>query len=432
MSNTQSYEGPHLEPLLERVRDEHGSSARILSVDKVRSGGVGGFFQRERFEVRVEHDTDGSEAPTEARVARDPDASRSEPTVGPAPTTPTTAAAPVSILDLAASIDADERAGHPTPSTFQPAFQEILARVTHTLGDAPAPPHGDLGAPRPGPDPSARNAPDAAFADADAASTEHDPACLPLDPAPGSTPRPDRRTSVTSVVATLDTLDTLDTPDTLDAGHRAVVALGLPFALVPPASTATRNLRRALIQRLTLLPKVPALPREPGAVIAVVGPADEALLQGARLAVELSLDGDGVVLASREEHLGIPAWLHVRDAATVRNRRRAWFRRNGPVVVAVDAPVSSDGDRWAPDVLAALEPTMVIGTVDARRKTEDVDEWTRQVGGLDAVMIENLRATVSPGALLQLGFPVMTIDGLVATPARWADVLTRRLALAAA
>jgi hypothetical protein len=49
-------EGPELEPLLVRVRSELGSSARIVQAEKVRSGGVAGFFARERYELTVEVD----------------------------------------------------------------------------------------------------------------------------------------------------------------------------------------------------------------------------------------------------------------------------------------------------------------------------------------------------------------------------------------
>ncbi|CAA9427719.1 MAG: hypothetical protein AVDCRST_MAG35-2399, partial [uncultured Quadrisphaera sp.] len=44
-------EGPAIEPLLQRVRTEHGSSARIVKAERVRVGGIGGFFAQERFEV---------------------------------------------------------------------------------------------------------------------------------------------------------------------------------------------------------------------------------------------------------------------------------------------------------------------------------------------------------------------------------------------
>ncbi|WP_430780645.1 hypothetical protein [Actinoplanes sp. G11-F43] len=47
-------EGPAIEPLLAQVRDEYGSSVRIISADKVRSGGIGGFFAKQHYELSVE------------------------------------------------------------------------------------------------------------------------------------------------------------------------------------------------------------------------------------------------------------------------------------------------------------------------------------------------------------------------------------------
>jgi len=47
-------EGPDLEELVEQVRQEFGSRARIVRAERVRSGGFAGFFARERFEVTVD------------------------------------------------------------------------------------------------------------------------------------------------------------------------------------------------------------------------------------------------------------------------------------------------------------------------------------------------------------------------------------------
>ena len=47
-------EGPQLEPLLSQVHDEYGGRARIVAANKVRTGGLAGFFARERFELSVE------------------------------------------------------------------------------------------------------------------------------------------------------------------------------------------------------------------------------------------------------------------------------------------------------------------------------------------------------------------------------------------
>ncbi|MEU7903125.1 hypothetical protein [Actinoplanes sp. NPDC049118] len=61
-------EGPAIEPLLAQVRDEYGSSVRIISADKVRTGGFGGFFAKQRYELSVEvPDPDERQEPPQSR-----------------------------------------------------------------------------------------------------------------------------------------------------------------------------------------------------------------------------------------------------------------------------------------------------------------------------------------------------------------------------
>ncbi|MFC3740207.1 flagellar biosynthesis protein FlhF [Paractinoplanes deccanensis] len=65
-------EGPAIEPLLAQVRDEYGSRVRIISADKVRSGGVGGFFAKQHYELSVEvpdANEDGNDMPQRAKTA---------------------------------------------------------------------------------------------------------------------------------------------------------------------------------------------------------------------------------------------------------------------------------------------------------------------------------------------------------------------------
>jgi hypothetical protein len=50
----RKFEGPSLDDLLEHVYRECGSQARIMEANRVRRGGLGGFFARERYEVLVE------------------------------------------------------------------------------------------------------------------------------------------------------------------------------------------------------------------------------------------------------------------------------------------------------------------------------------------------------------------------------------------
>ncbi|NAZ77949.1 hypothetical protein GTQ99_21425, partial [Kineococcus sp. T13] len=47
-------EGPDLQELLAQVREEHGGAARVVRAERIRSGGVAGFFTKERYEVTVE------------------------------------------------------------------------------------------------------------------------------------------------------------------------------------------------------------------------------------------------------------------------------------------------------------------------------------------------------------------------------------------
>ncbi|MDZ4826753.1 MAG: hypothetical protein SGJ13_09885, partial [Actinomycetota bacterium] len=48
------FEGEVLEDLLDRVRSEVGPGARIVAANRVRKGGLGGFFAKEHYEVLVD------------------------------------------------------------------------------------------------------------------------------------------------------------------------------------------------------------------------------------------------------------------------------------------------------------------------------------------------------------------------------------------
>ncbi len=51
-------EGPDIESVLGRLREDHGPDAKIVQAELVRSGGFGGFFAKRRYEVTVEVDDD--------------------------------------------------------------------------------------------------------------------------------------------------------------------------------------------------------------------------------------------------------------------------------------------------------------------------------------------------------------------------------------
>ena len=182
----------------------------------------------------------------------------------------------------------------------------------------------------------------------------------------------------------------------------------------------------ALVRLLERLPSAPSLPRTQGAIVAVVGDRQPATEIAATLADQLGIPVGDVVIAGRGRT------ADVRTADDADERRRAWRRRKRPTVVVVDAPFGVAGDPWAADILAAFEPVLAMGQVDAGRKPEDVRAWAEGLGGLDALAVDDLDATTTPAAVLGVGLPVALLDGAPATPARWASLLTDRLAALAA
>ena len=88
MPRLQTFEGDGLEAVLARVKSEAGPNARVLEAKKVRDGGLGGFFSKERFVLTVEV----------------PDAPAKRPRPRPQPEQPApelSTAPPSSILELA-------------------------------------------------------------------------------------------------------------------------------------------------------------------------------------------------------------------------------------------------------------------------------------------------------------------------------------------
>ena len=59
-------EGPDIESVLSRLRDDHGPDAKIVQAELVRTGGFAGFFAKRRYEVTVEVDDEVVTGPVDA------------------------------------------------------------------------------------------------------------------------------------------------------------------------------------------------------------------------------------------------------------------------------------------------------------------------------------------------------------------------------
>jgi len=470
-------EGPELEPLLARVRSELGPRARVVHAEKVRSGGVAGFFATQRFELTVEVDTslpgappvDEAAAPAIAAVADEPEQRLPALLAGltAAPPTRTAAAAAHAYAACAPALS-------PVPEPREELPSLLTAALAGPAAAPPPPPHAPRDAP------AALDTAPAAFApyafpqvvDAPAAV---DPPCSVLELADRvsadeagavvSTESPsfaallsrlgddigalgedvpDERTAGRVLLAQpagpcpADTRAGAEHPPTsptlpdaadVQSGPAAELArLGLPSHLRP--SGVGEALHTALRASLSGLPTAPPATNRAGGVLAVVGPLTHALHLAREIAQELGLPAatSVAVATAGTPAPDVPDRQVLRDPAEAAQRRSAWRRRSNLTVVAVDAPLTASGAAQARAVLAALSPTATWGVVEATRKAQDVGSWTRALGGVHALALTDLEETSDPAAVLELGIPVSRLGSRPATPRAWATLLTGRLA----
>ncbi|MEV0135027.1 hypothetical protein AB0H83_42070 [Dactylosporangium sp. NPDC050688] len=106
-------EGRDLEELLAQVRAEHGPDAVVVSAEKVRTGGVGGLFGTQKYELTVEIPDSAATTQSSGRDTRNDDTPKRS----------------LSIQDLAALADAAEAQGR------NPTFADVLAGAREGVRD---------------------------------------------------------------------------------------------------------------------------------------------------------------------------------------------------------------------------------------------------------------------------------------------------------
>ena len=332
------------------MRAEVGPDARIVAANRVRKGGVGGFFapgvrgarRAGRRRTATPPDAD-PQSPRPAARRPTPDRHRPAPGLGIGVRPPPRA----TILELADAVSDDERndvidlVEERSVSTESRDFAQVLDRFSRSIDATP----GRAGqAPTIAPversifEPTMCRWSAAPIGDRSRASdpVPHDE---PFEPRVTRTPTTPRLSSTSSARRTAARRRV----DQRARGHRplrdATVAAGAPG----PADPARRRSVRAqgLAGGVADPPssRRPSVPAGLGVVIAIVGTGAAPVLLARDLADELGLDPDDVVLATREQlGFGIPAWLQMSDAATAQERRRSWRRRTRPTIVACSLP----------------------------------------------------------------------------------------------
>jgi hypothetical protein len=70
----------------------------------------------------------------------------------------------------------------------------------------------------------------------------------------------------------------------------------------------------------------------------------------------------------------------------------------------------------------------VWAVVEATRKPEDLEPWIEGLPRVDALVVQDTDLSADPAAVLRrLATPVALLDGVRATPHRWASLLCERL-----
>ncbi|HST46224.1 hypothetical protein [Jatrophihabitans sp.] len=424
-------EGADLQRLLEEVNAQPG--AQILYQDRVRRGGVCGFFAREvhRIAYRVadtEAATDDAATPVDSLPAES--TLPAEPVLpavdvaGSSPAAELYAGAPAAGLpsgtelpeldELLATAEAAENAGggqHRAPDLVrqplagQPAGQPDFAALLRTLTEADS-------------DSSLL-----AVARTDSAPAGNAPlGSAPLGSAPAGIERPVRPAKPIHS----NNVTAIGKPDAR-ARLEMLMQLrqvGVPVSVNP--RTDTHTLYEALESILDDLPAPAVPPRGAGEVLAVVGESGPALQAARTCAAMLRIPPDGIGVAglagSAEAGTDYPVISGRAEALRLRTELR---RADLPsiVVIATDATVAGPDDPWAAEMLAALCPTAVWAVVDARWKTEDSRAQLDRLGQVDALVVHSAQLSASPASVWDLDLPLGLLDGRAASTFAWAGLL---------
>lgn len=473
MSKRLLLEGTDLEALIVRVHGEIGPTAKVVKAERVRTGGVAGFFAKERFELTVEVPdevayvpgplvTPGSRGPvgsagggsvgtvpgSAARWSGGDDAARrAEVDAG------TAEVQPVGIDALLAAADAADRHGAPrgdSPddeiapvSTEQDTFASILDSVrqlaseTRQADEAAAAAAASTG-PATGLGAAAAASGGTAAAGAAAFGAAATAGPVPAGPTPPLGQTSARRSNpwarkTTPSGPTPVVLDKEVRPAefvvvrTTGASIPELLQVGVPRRLLSelPAGQGTYPLS----QVLSRVPRAPAVVREPASVVVVAGQGEQVVEAARLIARRIGVPDSGIALAGRlDPQTGYGPW--VITGMSARRLRAATVESEAPLVVALG--VGADASDWtiASSLVASFDPDQVWAVVEADRSLADARRWMTAVGQhrpFDALAARNVSSTSQPAAILELGVPVGLLDGFAASALVWAALLDEHL-----
>lgn len=367
MSEPLVSEGRNIEQLLATIRRQYGEAADVLYTDRVRRGGVCGFFAREVHRVVYRLDGDG-------------------------------------LADGGlADGGADEAAAPSIPVDELPALTELLGAVDTIEQAANSPVLDRSVTDQYAKDDPAGGADFARVLQALAAQSEQDDSPPPptLTPPPQRSAPPPARTRVEMLMQLRD--------------------VGVPV-LVNPSGDAD-SIYQAVGDILGELPPAPTPPRGAGEILVLVGELAPALRAARSVVSSLRVEADAIRVAGAPPELGgYLSFGGCRGAARLGAELRG---ADGPsvVVIATDAGECDPNDPWPREMLQALRATAVWAVIDATRKTEDARAQLGRLGTVDALAVHSAQLSASPATVWDLDLPIALLDSRPASAAAWSGLL---------
>lgn len=371
MTNSLLFEGPILEEVLSEARLCFGGDVEIEAANRVRRGGVFGFFSSEWFEVWAR------------------------------PSTAAVSSAALTMLDreeaeadvfqrMVRSARSDDRLGG-TPIVETPT-EDYESALDHFFGDnggAPGAPERTL---------VTAGAPAAHVAQPQAAPTPTATSAAQAAPMPTASSPAEGMPMQTAVREPIPAAIALEDPPR-----------GESVFATKPAPKA--DLLWAMLDRLDQVPSAPPLPTEPGLVVFAGDAA--AALEVAHEFGERSARWNGVIaVLSRSAVVdGVPPWLLINEFADLQSRSARWRQSDGIVPVVLDIGVEAVDRKWAIQALTEMRADQCRLVVEAWRLAEDVGRLAGKLGGVDTLELVSVADTVDPLAMLDLGIPIGSIEG---------------------
>ena len=382
MSNPLLFEGRELEEVLSEAQLVFGPEVEIVQANRVRKGGVFGFFAREWYEVWA-HGPAALANPALALLDRDASVEEID-TFQSMVTNALAAQTPADGFDNAMErFFGDERDREAAARDRAPSISEAAppARVARPVSE-PA------GAVALAERPSA------------AAITDAVAAVLPAAaPAVAASVMP-----ATSAAVALE-----------DAPRGASI-------FEEPRQPRT-DLLWAVLERIETMTAIPQMPQQ--GIVVYIGDASTALPLVQDLGHRLGLWGNEVAVVTRRHHDDIPTWLAIDDLGDLQSRAPRWAKREGVVPVIIDDSIDKPSLDWVGEALDALRPAQTRLIAEAWRLPEQVGRVALRLGGVDAIELAQTDDTIDPLALLDLDIPVGSVEGRPASPellaAVWLD-----------